>query len=165
MMREKYEVEGNSFTIFDEELGIDVIGELEFLDKETFPNGQIRYQSYRKGDKLHGPSLFYHKEGQLLSEAWFYEGIAIGKVHRYYPNGNLYCIERYAQGVYHLAQEYYYLDGSKKTITHYDLGVLNGKTELFWPDGTLKRRTLYANGQRESDHFYDEKGERLFATV
>lgn len=163
MTRDTYAVEGNVFFVIDQELGIDLKGELEFLDQERFPTGEVRYETYRKEEKLHGPSFFYHKEGQLLSEAWFYEGRPLGKVRRYYPTGELYSVERYAKGVLHLLQEYFYLDGSPKTRILYCKGLLDGKTELFWPGGMPKRVTVYAKGKRQSDHFYDEQGEEILA--
>lgn len=162
-MQSRYEVEGNSFWIFDEELDIDLKGELEFLDKETFPTGEVRYETYRKEDKLHGPSYFYDKSGGLLSESWFYEGIPVGKVRRYYPNGDLYCIERYVEGAPHLTQEYFYLDGTIKTVIEYNHGTLNGKVLLYWPDGNLKRESHFENGERIRDQFFDEEGNEIFA--
>ncbi|NGX38059.1 MAG: hypothetical protein K1000chlam2_01228 [Chlamydiae bacterium] len=158
MTQEKYETTEREFWIEDEELNIDLKGDLEFLEKEDFPTGELRYEAYRKGEKLHGPSFFYSKSGQLLSQTWYYEGTKIGKVRRYYPTGQLYSLERYVDGVFHLAQEYFYLDGSLKTLIHFDKGVFDGETKLFWPDGIVKRLTVFSHGKKQVDEFYDEEG-------
>ncbi len=158
MSRDKYEKIGKQFRILDEELGIDLEGNLEFSEKEHFPDGQLRFESYRKEEKLHGPSIYYDKSGQILSETWYFEGGKVGKVYRFFSTGELYSLERFVKGVPHLAQEYYYLDGTLKTIIHYEKGVFHGETKLFWPDGTLKRHAVFSNGKKQSDEFYDEEG-------
>lgn len=158
MKQERYEVIGDEFEIIDDELDLRLRAELEFLDKEYFPDGNIRYETYRKGEALHGPSTFYGKGGEVLSKTWFYEGKKVGKSFRYYPNGQLYCIERFVEGKPHLIQEYYYLDGSLKTKVQFDHGVYHGETQLFWPDGMLKRKCVFNRGKKESDVFYDENG-------
>lgn len=161
MTQDKYEVEGDTFLIQDQELDLDLEGSLEFLERETYPTGEVRFETYRKGEQLHGPSYFYDKHGGLLSESWFFEGIAVGKVKRYYPSGALYCIERFVEGAPHLLQEYFYLDGSVKTQVPYVHGQIDGKVVLYWPDGTLKRESTYEKGTCVTDRFYDENGEEM----
>lgn len=163
MKQRRYEIFGETFEIVDEELNLYIRSDLEFLDKEYFPDGSIRYETYRKGEKLHGPSTFYGIGGEILSQAWYFEGVKVGRSLRYYPNGRLYCIERYVKGKPHLAQEYYYLDGSLKTKIHFDHGVYHGETQLFWPDGALKRECVFRQGHKESDQFYDESGKMATA--
>ncbi len=82
----------------------------------------------------------------------------MGKLRRYYSSGQLYSLERFVDGVAHLAQEFYYLDGSLKTMMHYDRGLFDGETTLFWPDGRLKRKSVFSKGEKISDLFYDEGG-------
>lgn len=165
MMQEKYEIEGKTFWIYDDELELNLEGQLEFLESDTYPNGQVRFETYRKDDKLHGPSYFYGKNGRLLSEAWFFEGVAEGKVKRYYPSGDSYCIERYVGGVLHLLQEYFYLDGSIKTQIPYNRGRIDGTVFLFWPDGTQKRESVYEKDTLLRDVFYNEQGNEIFETA
>lgn len=158
MTQERYEIIGETFVIFDEELGINLSSELEYLDKEFFPGGNVRYETYRKQEKLHGPSVYYGNAEEILSQTWYFDGLKMGRAWRYYPNGQLYSLERFIDGKPHLAQEYFYLDGSLKTIIHFVSGIYHGETKLFWPDGTLKRECIFRNGQKESDQFYDENG-------
>jgi len=158
MTRENYEIIGEEFEIIDDELEIKIRSKLEFLDKDCFPDGSLRYETYRKGEKLHGPSTYYGKNGEILSRSWFYEGKKVGKTWRYYPNGKLYGLERFVDGVPHLVHEYYYIDGSVKTIIPFGKGKYHGKTQLFWPDGSRKRECLFEMGQKIEDRFYNEKG-------
>jgi antitoxin component YwqK of YwqJK toxin-antitoxin module len=158
MMQENYEILGEEFEIIDEELGLKIRSKLEFLDKDYFPDGNLRYETFRKGEKLHGPSTYYGNGGEILSQAWYFEGVKFGKAWRYYPNGQLYSLERFIDGKPHLKQEYYYIDGACKTIIHFDHGIYDGETKLFWPDGTLKRECLFHQGKKENDKFYDENG-------
>ncbi|NGX26968.1 MAG: hypothetical protein K940chlam6_00895 [Chlamydiae bacterium] len=158
MTQERYEIIGEKFEIVDEELDLEMHSKLEFLDKDYFPDGNLRYETYRKGEKLHGPSTYYGNGGEVLSRTWYFEGVKVGKAWRYYPNGQLYSLERFIDGKPHLVQEYYYIDGSLKTIVHFDAGVYHGESKLFWPDGTLKRECLFQEGQKMHDKFYDENG-------
>ncbi|MDN3505871.1 MAG: hypothetical protein P0S96_01415 [Simkaniaceae bacterium] len=158
MTREHYEIIGDEFAIEDAELEIDLRSKLEFLDKDFYPEGGLRYETYRKGEKLHGPSTYYGKNGEILSRSWFFEGQKVGKTWRYYPNGQLYSLERFVDGKPHLVQEYYYIDGSVKTIIPFENGKYHGKTQLFWPDGTRKRECVFDQGQKMEDRFYNEKG-------
>ncbi len=158
MKEQRYEIDEKEFWIVDEELGIDLHGELEFVDRGHFPTGELRYETHRKGEKLHGSSTFYGQMGEVLSLAWFYEGKKQGRAHRYYPNGEIYSVERFLDGVPHLAQQYYYLDRTLKTIIHFEKGQFHGETKLFWPDGTLKRECSFTHGEKDEDRFYDEEG-------
>lgn len=164
MKREVYEVEEKEISIVDDELGIDLQSEFEFVDRGYFPDGELRYETHRKGEKLHGPSVFYGKEGGVLSQTWYYEGAKVGKAFRYYPNGEVYCIERFVDGLPHGLQEYFYLDGSMRTSISYEHGKFHGETKLFWPDGKLKRQCRFSNGEKEEDKFYDEQGDLIGVT-
>ncbi len=165
-MEKKYERVADRFSIVDQELGINLDGEIEFEEKDFFPNGTLRYLCCRTGDKLHGPSLFYSASGALLSETWFFEGNKVGRAHRFYPTGELYSLEHFVQGVPHLAHSYYYLDGQIKTLINYAHGLLDGETKLYWPDGKLKRFCTFAQGEKVGEeHFYDEEGRAIEAAT
>lgn len=164
-MHKQYTLEKGNFHLHDEELGLDIQSELGEEEKGYFPGGQLRYILYRKSGQLHGPSLFFNEQGDLLSETWFLEGKKMGKVLRYYAGGKLYCIERFVEGVYHLEQEYYYLDGQIKTLISYRMGKLHGKAKLFWPSGMLKREAHFSEGELDSEEkFYNEEGELVGKT-
>jgi len=160
-MQEKYETKDDHFWILDEELGIDLEDSLGEEEKGFFLNEKPRYVVYRKKGLLHGPSIFYAKNGQLLSQTWYFQGKKQGKVRRYYPTNQLYSLERYIDGMAHLIHEFYYLDGLLKTSISYDRGQFHGKTKLFWPDGNLKRECQFSHGKKQWDKIYDEKGELL----
>lgn len=164
MKREIYEVGEKSFSIVDDELEIDLESEFEFVDRGHYPSGEVRYETHRKGEKLHGPSTYYGKMGEILSQSWYYEGAKVGKAYRYYPNGEIYSIERYVDGLPHGLQEYFYLDHTVRTTISFERGKFHGETRLLWPDGKLKRSCLFSHGEKVDDKFYDEQGNLIGAT-
>lgn len=164
MTQDRYESKGEEFWIVDEELDLDLKGKIETIEKDHFVTGELRYLAGRKGELLHGPSTYYNQAGQPISETWYFEGVKVGKSRRFYPTGQLYSMERFVEGAFHLAQEYYYLDGCLKTLIHYKNGQFHGETKLFWPDGTLKRRCHFSHGKQEGeDEIFDEEGRRIGA--
>lgn len=164
MKREIYGINEKEFWIYDDELEIDLRSEIEFVDRDHYPKGEIKYETYRKGEKLHGPSIFYGELGEVLSEGWFYEGMRVGKAYRYYPHGQVYSIEKYVDGIPHLDQQYFYPDGGTKTLIQFQRGKFHGETKLFWPDGMLKRVCTFSQGEKLDDQFYDKKGNLIGAT-
>lgn len=157
-MKQQYEIIGEEFVIEDEELAVHIRSTLDALDRDQYPNGDIRHEVYRKDGRLHGPSTYYGQDGEVLSLSWFYEGERVGRAMRYYPNGALYCIERYVEGKPHGLQEYFYLDGSVKSLINFAHGIYDGETKLYWPDGTLKRECVFSSGEKVKDQLYDENG-------
>ena len=149
-MPERYEIQGEMFWVIDPELGIEHHERLGVCEKS---DGHI---CYRKSKDLHGPSVFYGPRSEVLSLTWYVEGKKVGKVRRYYLNGQLYALERYVEGVCHGEQEYYYLNGTLKTKIPYNRGCLEGEVLLYWPSGKLKRRGLYSQGEKQEEVFFDE---------
>ncbi|MEC7839950.1 MAG: 6-hydroxymethylpterin diphosphokinase MptE-like protein [Chlamydiota bacterium] len=129
-IKEKYHSKGDTFTIFDPALGIDIKG------------------TFSKGDGLNGPSRFYHENGQLLSETWFYMGKKVGRSETYYPSGKCYSITHYVDGNLHGPQDYYFEDGKRRSHLNYKNGVLDGPVYLFYENGQLKREIFYNRGKR-----------------
>ena len=124
-----------------------------------YPNGSVEAEMYYQMDKLHGPSLFYGENGEVLSRTFFCEGKREGKVYFYYLNGKLSSIQRFKEGFWHGLQEYFYEDGAIRSQLPYSHGKLHGEARLFWEGGKNKRATHYASGMREGkDQIWNEKG-------
>lgn len=163
MRQEVYKVEGNQFTIVDHELGIQLSGVLE--QEKSLTNDDGKQRCFYSCGQLHGPSEYFSREGRLLSLTWFFKGMKIGKLHRYYLDGTLYCIERYFEGRPHLTQEYFYPNGQIKTLLRYEHGKYHGKMELFWPSGKLKRECIFIQGVKtQENNIYDQKGNLIHGT-
>ncbi|MGM0440503.1 MAG: toxin-antitoxin system YwqK family antitoxin [Chlamydiota bacterium] len=113
-----------------------------------YPQGTIKATQYYCYDHLHGPSIFYGVDGEVLSHSWFVNGVRQGKVWQYYPSGALYCRQGYRDGELEGLQEYYYSDGTSKTIMHYHQGLLDGDTTLFDQHGVIKKAVVFDHGQK-----------------
>ena len=49
------------------------------VQKSFYPSGAIKTKVHYKEGRLHGPSLFFTEEGQLLAQSWFWEGLKEGE--------------------------------------------------------------------------------------
>lgn len=88
--------------------------------------------------ELHGPSRFYSASGQLLSEAWFFDGQRQGRMRQYYTSGALCSLQCFKNDQREGVQEYYNEDGTLRTRLHFYQGHL--RTALIYgPNGAIKR--------------------------
>jgi antitoxin component YwqK of YwqJK toxin-antitoxin module len=55
----------------------------------------------------------------------------------------------------------HYPNGQIKTIQRFLNGEREGETVLYWANGVMKRRTIFQNGKRVSDEFWDPSGAPL----
>lgn len=101
--------------------------------------------------KLHGFSIFYHKNGTLLSKTRYLDGKKEGKAWFYYPNGELYSLQCFREGKREGTQEYYYPEGSLKSSIHFNNGILNGDVFLYYPNGKLMRELHFVDGHRHGE--------------
>ena len=156
-MSEKYELIGNKLIIFDEELNINLVSNLEVHKKSAYHfNKKLFYQMYYHDDILHGPSIFYNKQGGIISIAWFFEGKRYGKAKKYYANGKLYSLERYFDDFFEEKQEYYFENGKIKSCINYKKGLLDGEVNLFYENENLKRKLFFKKGKKLQDNIFDE---------
>ena len=147
-MTEKYQLNGNELIIYDEDLSLDLKSNLKVEKKSLYYEDKkiLAEQNYHK-KLLHGPSIFYSKNRDVLSISWFYEGKKNGKAKKYYSSKKLYSIEKYVDDKMHTEQIYYFEDGSIKTIMNYDMGLLHGEVKLFYENEKLKRHLIFDSGK------------------
>ena len=134
---EVYRFQDDDLWMEDPELGI-FIHETFHPDPETgrktsfYPTSQQlkRETYYRNKAELHGPSRFYGQSGELLSEAWFYQGQQHGKNIQWYPSGRIYSILGYRRNYMEGKQEYFYENGSPHVVLHYENGLLEGPVQV-----------------------------------
>lgn len=118
--------------------------------------------TFYSNGKMHGPSLFFTKDGGCLAKSWFYHGALQGKAYKYYGNGKIYSIQRYRNGAMDGKQEFFYEDGSIKTLLNYTRGYLDGLAVLFWKNGIKKRETTFIEGNKQgSEQIWDEDGKLI----
>jgi len=154
-----YQLDGDALTIVDPELELDIHEKAEVLhhtDKDE--DGNVRWDYFRAGQELHGPSRFLSKNGDLLSESWFLHGKQIGKSRQYYASGRLYGLRRYRHGEPDGKQEYYFENGQLNTVFSYKGGRLEGAVCLYSPDGVLIRELHYREGKRHgTERLWDHR--------
>ncbi len=119
---EKYEINDNKLIIIDSELSINLQSSIP-IEKKTlyYEDKKILAVMHYNKDLLHGPSIFYLKNGKILSSSWFYEGKRYGKSYQYYNSSQLYSLNRYVEDNFEKQQIYYYEDGTIKTIMNYKM--------------------------------------------
>lgn len=155
-MKEKYEINGNNLEIIDPELKINLVSDLQIEKKTTYyDNKKILSVMHYHNDLLHGPSIFYSKDGTILSSSWFFNGKRYGKAYQYYKSSNLYAFNQYIADNYEDKQTYYFENGSIKTIMNYKNGRLHGEVKLFYENSKMKRQLIFDNGQKIQDKIFD----------
>lgn len=130
---------GFEYAVFN---GEDMNGEYQL----TYPSGKIKLHCFYNWGKLHGPSIFFGEEGNVLTKAWYVLGKQTGKCWWYYNSGNIYSIQRYLDNVWHGKQEYWYENGVLKTLMEYSHGEIDGKIKLYYPTGKVKRELEFSKG-------------------
>lgn len=116
---------------------------------ENYPSGSLKLIQYQLDGNLHGPSIYYSKEGKTLSESWFFKGLKQGRGLTYYANGALHSKECFKDDKKEGIQEYYYPNGQVKSLLSYAQGQLNGDVKLYYPSGRLKRELHFEAGKRK----------------
>ena len=137
------------------------------------PNGNLYMEvPYLKG-KIHGTRKRYDwKNGWLLEEKTFEEGIAINVAKMYYDTGELSRETPYDNGAISGIERVYYKDGKiwsetpwfnnrrhgvmtsyhkngkVKSETPYVFGLRHGVEKIYDKNGSLKEKTEYANNRK-----------------
>lgn len=146
---EEYQMQEGSLTIKDPVLEIDI--EKTFtpiFEKEYYSSGELKNSICYNQQALEGPSRFFSKEGKILSETWFVNGLKEGKCRNYYASGTIRSIQCYRHHLLHGKQEYYFPQGSVQMILNFKEGMLEGLGKIYFPDGSIYRELNYLNGKR-----------------
>ncbi len=141
-----YSIEKGHYQIEDKEL--DLVFDEAFTSefKET-GDQEIRIAFYVFKGRLHGPYRVFSSLG-LLAESWYVYGVKQGRTRYFYPEGSLYSLQRFKDGIWNGKQEFYYPSGSLKSLLSYREGRIDGNVDLYFPNGVLKRRLSFVNGKR-----------------
>ena len=165
--KDKYAVEGERFTIHDVEMGVDfdepLSASLIDLQVDTeeeseilkiislnsddlngkcelhYSTGEKKMETHYLNGKLHGPSIFYGKNGNILAQSWFVKGKRQGKTYYYYPSGEIHSLHRFRDDLLDGKQEYYFSDGRLKSLLSYKMGKLDGEQTLYYQSGEIKK--------------------------
>ncbi|NGX43959.1 MAG: hypothetical protein K1060chlam3_00117 [Candidatus Anoxychlamydiales bacterium] len=157
-LKEIYKIENNSLIIFDENLDIDLKSNLKIKKKSFFYEDKklLAEVCYHK-NLLHGPSIYFSKNKDMLSKSWFFLGKKQGKSYKYYASKKLYSVEQYKDDLMQNNQLYYFEDGSIKTSMNYLDGCLHGEVKLFYEKNKLKRFLIFEKGKKTQDTIFDSR--------
>ena len=114
-------------------------------------------------DLLHGPCRFYYSDGTLAVESFFDNGKREGKACYYSKEGLLVKESNYKQGLLDGVQKYFQ-NGILASEFEMKEGKFDGKILLYHPDGTVRREVNMKEGKRHGiDSLWDVYEGILFA--
>lgn len=161
---QNYRYEANQLLLIDPECGLNVSEEfipdsMGDVIKLYDPEGNLKFESYRKAGKLHGPTRFYRQDRGILTESWYLDGLQEGKAFIYYTTGALYAVQQYKTGMQEGKQSYFYEDQKVRTVANYRNGLLDGDLFLFHRSGIMARELHFSKGKRDgTESFWNEAG-------
>jgi len=157
-LKEIYKIENNDLIIFDKDLDIDLKSRLKIQKKSLYYEDKklLAEVCYHK-NLLHGPSVYYSKNKNILSKSWFFLGKRQGKSYKYYTSKKLYSVEQYKDDLMQNEQLYYFEDGFIKTSMNYLDGYLHGEVKLFYEKNKLKRFLIFEKGKKIQDTIFDNE--------
>lgn len=137
------------------------------LNKDFYPNGNLRLVGNLKEGKRNGSWRFYNPSGILTSESTYVEGDLSGLQKSFYLNGALhteyYCDSNKTNGI----SKEYYPNGKLKTQSWATNNLFEGPSYAYHLNGNLKYSGYFSEGtQVGSVKYYDYNGipyqERVF---
>lgn len=162
-----YRYEANQLTLIDPDCALNISeefvpdpvgGRIKLYDDE----GILKFESFRKAGKLHGPTRFYRQDQGILTESWYLDGSQEGKAIIYYQSGTPYAVQQYKAGMQEGEQTYFFEDQKVRTVANYHNGLLDGDLFLFHRNGIMARQMHFSKGKREGiESFWNEEGKLL----
>ncbi|ABV88723.1 toxin-antitoxin system YwqK family antitoxin [Shewanella pealeana] len=122
-----------------------------------FDDGSLRFDSQHPS----GVQKQFSKDGLLLEEGYFEDGVKQGTFKNYDFDGHLDTLRNYQDGELIGVNERYFKDGGLEEKTLFDANG-NGMHQEFWPNGALKWETaLVARQPTGEQKYFDENGELI----
>ena len=112
------------------------------VQKEYYPNGNLKSKSYYKNGDLHGAKKLYYRNGSLERVSHYKNGVYHGSVKEYYRNGELKAIANFKEDSQHGITKHYYKSGILEQKGDYINGRQEGEFIFYYESGKLKMRAL-----------------------
>ena len=110
------------------------------MEYSTFyPNGNVKQKILAK-DKTIIKEQIYARNGNIMSNSFFFDGKPVIELFEYYPDGKLF----------------------RKISTVNKM--LNGDSIEYYPNGNIKEKTHFINNKEEGEHFFYDKNGNLIKT-
>jgi antitoxin component YwqK of YwqJK toxin-antitoxin module len=132
-----YAPNGDIISIQDFENGKNVT-----KNEDTYPNGQLMFETTLDADKIHETTINYFENGKIKSRMHFYQS---GK-------------KRIFDGPY----ETFFSSGKPEAISDYKNGLKEGELIIYNEKGILLNETIYENDTAVSSKQYNSLGKQLY---
>lgn len=163
----KYFFNDTTLEINDSELNIHLKSSFKMGDlkeRKTLQEGSLFKISHYLNGKLHGPSLFYGKNQELLAEEWYFDGVKQGKALLFYQSGKVYALLKRKDGKKEGDQVYFFESGIMRSKIHFKNDLLEGSSEFYFPSGQKKREFSFKEGKQEGpEKMWNENGVLIFS--
>ncbi len=157
--KDEYSYTDGLLNIVDTDLGISISSAIHATASNINIGEGITATQYRHNGLLHGPSIYYNSEGNMLARCWYADGVRQGKASTYTQDGTLASIQSFKDGRREGLQHYFYPSGVVKATIPYSQGILNGEVTLYHPNGLRKRMLSFIQGKRHgTERLWNEQG-------
>jgi antitoxin component YwqK of YwqJK toxin-antitoxin module len=126
-------------------------GNLDGPAIQWYDNGRLLRQQYyhTMGALLKGVSIEWYESGiKHKEERYNSSGARHGEEKYWHPNGRLYWVRPYIEGVEHGKMTYWGADGDKKEEVHYVRGKKQGPRYYYSPNGKIHGKDYYEDDHR-----------------
>jgi antitoxin component YwqK of YwqJK toxin-antitoxin module len=113
--------------------------------------GRIRVKEHYQEDRLDGPYLAYHPNGNVLEEGQYRKGGKSGLWKTYNREGSLRSEELWREGERHGASTVFQDDGQPLSKGDYALGLPVGAWTTYTPRGKVRSLITYEDGRAVSE--------------
>lgn len=110
--------------------------------QDTYPNGQLKFETIQDPGKIHKTTITYHENGKIKNRM------------RFYDNGK--------KIIYDGPSESFYPSGIPESIINYKKGLKEGELLTYSEKGVLLNQTLYLNDTAVSSKKYNSLGKQLY---
>ena len=141
-------------------------GQREGRSQEFYENGNLKFESFYKANKLDGESKGWYEDGTLNFLRRFKEGLPVGRQEEFFPKAKwvdarkpqLYRYFFYnEEGKLEGEQKTFYPNGVTQSLLCYDQGELHGMKALWDQEGNLLEESYLENGKLNGRFFEKDK--------
>lgn len=118
---------------------------------------QYYYDYWSETNVLHGRKTSWNKEGKIIYDAFFQDGLQTGEAVQYFSNGRAKIIEQWAEDQPHGVWKYYRKDGSLAQTMHFKMGIKTGSTKFYNRKGALTKEVIFEKGKKTKRRTYFDK--------
>lgn len=129
------------------------------VDKEYYPNGNIKSEITFKHDKKNGKAIYYYNNGNINIQCHYKNDNLDGLYKKFNPNGTLIEATHYTDGLKNGSSVTYYDNGKIAIQMNFSNDIPDGEYKEYFENGQLKIKGQYENGFYHGHwEYYDFNG-------